>query len=159
MQLITHLVLFSRKSNFSCSSVYITNDHLFNMFSCFIAEENWRRGDQRSVLADYATVCFRRYYICKKKIPKHPKCLSILQISALSPSWFHLFATELVDNGWQWLAVVDNSWQWLAMVGNGKPLCFRACWQSRRAEKYSPPAPAYSSSETPANWQLKFHLH
>ena len=95
----------------------------------------------------------------QEKISRHPKCLSILQISALSPSWFHLFATELVDNGWQWLAVVDNSWQWLAMVGNGKPLCFRACWQSRRAEKYSPPAPAYSSSETPANWQLKFHLH
>ena len=102
---------FLAKSNFSCSSVYIANDHLSNMFSCFIAEENWRRGDQRSVLADYATVCFRRYYICKKKIPKHPKCLSILQISALSPSWFHLFATELVDSGWQWLTIVGNGWQ------------------------------------------------
>ena len=108
------------------------------------------------------------FVFLQEKIPKHPKCLSILQISALSPSWFHLFATELVDSGWQWLAVVDNSWQWLTMVdnswqwltmvGNGKPLCFRACWQSRRAEKYSPPAPAYSSSETPAYWQMKFHL-
>ena len=49
--------------------------------------------------------------IFARKIPKHPKCLSILQISALSPSWFHLFATELVDSGWQWLTIVGNGWQ------------------------------------------------